>query len=97
MFSFPDCTIPALADDNPKGGAIAPLPGQSFGSAAPPARAVAPLSCPDSRSAAYKYIAVVTQQDGSLPEFGFDGYLDSLRSGTNAHYYPPQGLPWWGV
>ena len=34
---------------------------------------------------------------GYRPQFGFDGYLDSLRTGTNAHYYPPQGLPWWGV
>ena len=34
---------------------------------------------------------------GYRPQFGFDGYLDSLRSGSNAHYYPPQGLPWWGI
>ena len=34
---------------------------------------------------------------GYRPEFGFDGYLDSLRTGTIAHYYPPQGLTWWGI
>lgn len=34
---------------------------------------------------------------GYRPQYGFKGYLASLRSGTNAHYYPPQGLPWWGV
>jgi len=34
---------------------------------------------------------------GYRPQYGFDGYLDSLRSGTSDGYYPPQGLPWWGV
>jgi nucleoside-diphosphate-sugar epimerase len=31
------------------------------------------------------------------PQFGFDGYLNSLRSGATENYYPPQGLSWWGV
>jgi nucleoside-diphosphate-sugar epimerase len=34
---------------------------------------------------------------GYKPQFGFDGYLNSLRSGATENYYPPQGLPWWGV
>ena len=34
---------------------------------------------------------------GYKPQFGFDGYLNSLRSGATENYYPPQGLPWWGI
>ncbi len=34
---------------------------------------------------------------GYRPQYGFDGFLQSLRSGTSDAYYPPQGLPWWGV
>lgn len=34
---------------------------------------------------------------GYKPQFSFDGYLNSLRSGATENYYPPQGLPWWGV
>ena len=34
---------------------------------------------------------------GYRPQYGFDGFLESLRSGTSDGYYPQQGLPWWGV
>ena len=34
---------------------------------------------------------------GYRPQFGFDGYITSLQRGTAETYYPPQGLPWWGI
>lgn len=34
---------------------------------------------------------------GYRPQFGFDGYLNRLRSGDTENYYPPKGLPWWGI
>jgi len=34
---------------------------------------------------------------GYRPQYGFEGYLTSLKSGTAKTYYPPLGLPWWGV
>jgi nucleoside-diphosphate-sugar epimerase len=42
-------------------------------------------------------VSKATDVLGYQPKYGFDGYLSTLRSGTNENYYPPQGLPWWGI